>query len=791
MAALDMEEKLKVAALLHDIGKLVRRAGISDEAHYVAGSEFLENFNNLPIDADVLDFIISHHYKSYGQLSLKNEGNKKWLDTLIEADHITAGQRRTGEEKHDELGTGLACVFSDDFEKQYVPMLFSHPYWKECYKQVEREYVVGFAKFYRDMFKKSMVNFFQSINKNASFEVQFRNLLEIMRELGAFVTDNTQKGANKVPLYDHSKMTSAIVTAIYRTEKIGNEKKFLIIAGDFTGIQGFIKGIPPKAGEREGGLKGYTKRIRGRSFLLQLLTEVFVEYILKKLGLSRDAVIYAAGGNFEILAPNTSEARDKLSKIRENIQSLLLDYTHTLGFALAWVEASGDDFVAEKGKKLKLARALSYELTKAKRRQYADDLEGLYKALFEDARRYRYKCNYCEEPLKEEEDKCDFCKLCEALGTVYPRKKLYLVISKEELEVEYKEKEKFLRDSFEEINKIFNEMFKELGLHVYLVPDIDWIEKSKEKEVYLFAFRSLPEKTEKNMLMEELEAVKDKNFAISVRFKPNFYIGDLEKLGGVKLAHVSLDVDGLGERKRETKNLAEYSAIATQLEAFFGKHMCRIVEEISKEKKRGIYCVFLGGDDIYIIARADVGLEFAKRVREDLDKMFFGTLGISGAIAFFNHKYPIKRAVEITQELENKGKGLKNKLKGRGKNTLECSTINIFGFNFSWDAYLQALTEADELKNNVNTAFLHRIYRIVRNDKLSISKKKYLLSYQLARNVEKDSKLWNTLEQLIGKSTFEIKEKSGKIEHEERVFLLLPLLILLNRNERAINAQKI
>lgn len=62
-----MDEKLvclQLGALLHDIGKIVRRAGLDNKEHSEAGSNYLRD-NNLLADSykEIYDIIDYHHAK--------------------------------------------------------------------------------------------------------------------------------------------------------------------------------------------------------------------------------------------------------------------------------------------------------------------------------------------------------------------------------------------------------------------------------------------------------------------------------------------------------------------------------------------------------------------------------------------------------------------------------------------------------------------------------------------------------------------------------------------------------
>ncbi len=118
-----------------------------------------------------------------------------------------------------------------------------------------------------------------------------------------------------INLFDHSRATAAIALCLYDEWKDGNWKgrdaeilndtpagyqkeefphPCILIAADLSGIQDFIFNIPSK---------GAAKSLKGRSFFVQLLSEVCAQFLLDELGLKPVNLLYNGGGNFFILAP--------------------------------------------------------------------------------------------------------------------------------------------------------------------------------------------------------------------------------------------------------------------------------------------------------------------------------------------------------------------------------------------------------------------------------------------------------------------------------------------------------
>lgn len=160
-----------------------------------------------------------------------------------------------------------------------------------------------------------------------------------------------------VSLYDHSRTTAALAVALWRWhEALGrtdeqataalktradySTAKFLLIQGDFFGIQEFIFAA---GGETR---KQAAKLLRGRSFQVSLFTELAALRILDDLGLPPTSQVVNAAGKFLIVAPNTEDVLTRLKAIREQFDAWFIGNTFGLaGIGLAWTPASCSDFL--------------------------------------------------------------------------------------------------------------------------------------------------------------------------------------------------------------------------------------------------------------------------------------------------------------------------------------------------------------------------------------------------------------------------------------------------------------
>ncbi|OGB57754.1 MAG: type III-A CRISPR-associated protein Cas10/Csm1 [Burkholderiales bacterium RIFOXYD12_FULL_59_19] len=197
----------------------------------------------------------------------------------------------------------------------------------------------------------------------------------------------------EVSLYDHSKTTAALATALWRWHEAQGQTdasaaaalkdrsdwhsdKLLLIQGDFFGIQDFI------FAEGSQTNKAAAKLLRGRSFQVSLFTELAALKVLDALSLPPTSQITNAAGKFLIVAPNTAEVRAQLAQVRAGINQWFLKHSFGLaGLGLIGKPASCNDLL--KGHFKTLMQDLFAALEKAKLQRF--DLTGAGNAVFDVA----------------------------------------------------------------------------------------------------------------------------------------------------------------------------------------------------------------------------------------------------------------------------------------------------------------------------------------------------------------------------------------------------------------------
>uniref|UniRef100_UPI0026208376 type III-A CRISPR-associated protein Cas10/Csm1 n=1 Tax=Thermococcus sp. TaxID=35749 RepID=UPI0026208376 len=415
-----LEELVALGGLLHDIGKPVQRAGIYSGDHSEQGAEFLrwlatetgrEEYGLLAL------FSAFHHSEHFNEVrireairslpecfGLSEEDIIRALWIVYEADNLSSAEREKGKPRNIRP---LYSIFNR--EKAYRPVVLE--FGQELPVPGEVESLTKWD--YRNVIE----GLTEDLKKS---ELRVDRLLPVLEKRLTFVSSVTAKG-NVISLYDHMRMTSAIALAMLKAGctaeevKAGRcrrEKMFLLIEGDFSGIQDFIYGISGK---------GTLKYLRARSAYLELIAWDIVLEIINRLGLTRVNVIFNAGGHFLILGQNTEEARKELESIRKHVvEWLYREFDGKLYLALDWEAVSGEELGRDKEGHplLPIARKrLKRKLDLRKLRRFGE-VEGLFKE--PEASERLEECAVCgKEVSKSElkefslgEDKVEACETC-------------------------------------------------------------------------------------------------------------------------------------------------------------------------------------------------------------------------------------------------------------------------------------------------------------------------------------------------------------------------------------------
>lgn len=798
-----MKEKeiLIKGALLHDIGKVCYRAMNKRINHSKLGGDFLEQYLKSNEETERLLNCVRYHHKDYLQKAKLDKNDLAYI--VYEADNIASGMDRReneGEEKGFDPKLNLDSIFSVFYSDKEIQVANKYPL---IYKDINKAF--NYPR--KDISLATNSNYEALLNKIKSHfitkdisQISINQLLQILEEGFSYVPSSTNRAeVCDISLYVHSKITSAVASCmkLYFDEQqiqdykkycfnsgskiFRNEKIYLLISGDISGIQDFIYTIPSK---------GALKTLRGRSLYIDLLLEEFIDEYLEQIGLSRANVLYSGGGHFYILAPNMEDTKKAIDKLQAKMNRWLMENIGiNLYLAIGIAECSANNLMKSEAQG-NLFAIVNKKLKDDKTIRYSKDenfLEHIFNVEKEE-NTAKKECNICHNLVdklwkynSDEEIACEFCLNLYKLGQDILTQDLVFVISEEKIDGGI---------------KIFG---KDKDLYMYAV-NIEDIDMFKGKILRIYSKNNLLENDLAIRLYLADYSAKNENDEVMT-------FDDLAKSSckidkGIKrLGVLRLDIDDLGiafssgfvsdkdkiEDNLRYATLSRYADLSKDISMFFKVAINKICagdligcvdfEEkafnilgIAKAQKRKVNIIYAGGDDLFLVGAWDEVLEVAIDINRAFKQFTNGKLTLSAGMAMFSPTYPISKMAEIAGLLVQMSKNRKDKnsialfgmetnLKANGQ--LECKHIYTWA-DFEMKVckekmnYLLARLSFDGDKFNklsVGKSLIYRLMDLIQladEDKLNIARFAYVLA-RMQPKQDKDEQKRKVYEDFVSK----------------------------------------
>lgn len=702
-----MDEKLiclQLGALLHDIGKIVRRADLDSKDHSEAGSKYLKD-NNLLDDKykEVYDMIDYHHAKYLSSANLR-EDSLAYI--VYEADNIASGIDRVKYENEKIRGNemdSLNSIFNViRIEKNNLKKTFKlFDFDKNGFNMPTSSNIKLNNSDYKkiiDYIKDNLNSFKENINPE--------KLAIVLEACCSYFPSSSYVDTPDISYYDHVKLTAAISACFYLYDKENNiqnfkeeyfsdidrnKKKFLLVSGEFSGIQNFIYTISSKMA---------MKSLRGRSFYLELFAEHIIDEILSTLELSRINLLYSGGSHFYLLLPNTEKTKEILDIYKEKINNFILERMGTtIYFEMVYTETSAEELGNGLTKEIKtenkvgeLFRKTSSKVSKAKLSRYSlEQLKELFNENSSLNKIYSYtkECTICKKAEDEkilENNARDFgdeagIELCDSC-------KGYINLGRDISKLYHTNDEFIIEKKSENIEEgvVFPKYLE--GYVSILINNKSYILKSMDKIHRYYAINS-------NYTGDKLcRNIWVGNYNITENGKGNLieFKELVKKSKGIeRLAVFRADVDNLGtlfqsgfenkDSKEPYKNvtLSKSVVLSRYLSDFFKRKINLILEKKDAAKDnnelfkkycdiicknnsspRDIVIVYSGGDDVFAIGTWNDIIEFSIDLRTAFKEFTNDKITLSAGIGFFSENYPIHQMAEKTGNLESLAKANKD-----------------------------------------------------------------------------------------------------------------------------------
>lgn len=817
--------KIAIAAYLHDIGKFAQRAEGRrevDDVGFFPDAAFLNSnaglyqphFNNLYTHKHAVytAAFIDHFEKflpkkfnkgewgiedSFANLAAGHHLPKTPLQWIISiSDRVSSGfDRDAFEDYNAETGTNKKGIKIQDYKKTRLLTLFEglapDKKWKEDrlevhnyryplkelspknifpgdtaeIRQVDSEQA---SKDYADLF----FNFIAALEKlehkqNIPLWLEhFDSLFMIFAShipaatVGYVVPD--------VSLYDHSRTTSALASALYQYHKDTNTmtteaikdyepNKFLLISGDFYGIQDFIF--------TEGGSTGKAsaKLLRGRSFYVSLLSALVADMLCRELGLPVTSIILDAAGKFTILAHNTENAKGTVKTVEDKINDWLIkNFFGQASMGFSTVEASCNDFVSSRF--AELWERLSKAVDKKKYSKFDLVLHGGCVSGYLDSFDNELGiCPFCNKRPADKEahikdtPACRICRDHVYIGeNLVKETRIAITTITADLE-----REKLLEPIFGSYQLSFkvsgklNQLSSEGSLLKYwdigipndgnITKDITarflngYVPKYEKEELTEEAMNRIRAVRKSDKAKEELfdnvEEGIPKTFAYIAKMALNlkghsresgnpekdwipdqFRNDEMKKdkrgyTGIEALGILKADVDNLGllfacGMRQERLTLSRLATMSRQMNNYFSIFLPYKLK--TDERFKNIYTVFAGGDDLFLIGPWNSIIEFSGFLNKSFKEYVCKNeqVTISAGIALHKPNDPVLTLAETSEHALSASKSA-------GRNSLTA-----FGETVTWDAFGKLEGIKGTLKDwlgseTVNNAMLFRLNELL------------------------------------------------------------------------------
>lgn len=191
--------------------------------------------------------------------------------------------------------------------------------------------------------------------------------LALVEKYGTFLS--ISPAVPHISFYDAVKSAAAIHDCLV-CEAANEEKPFLLVSGDFSGIQDAIYTIASG---------GALKTLRARSFMLELLTEHIIYEIGQATRCGRYSLIFSGGGGFSLLIPNTDDNQKAIEDFINIINNwMLMQFGLQLFLAVHCEPVGKEDLIGDSFKDI--WESMADKMAKQKQCKFwtADDFENLF-----------------------------------------------------------------------------------------------------------------------------------------------------------------------------------------------------------------------------------------------------------------------------------------------------------------------------------------------------------------------------------------------------------------------------
>lgn len=490
--------------------------------------------------------------------------------------------------------------------------------------------------------------------------------------------------SDEISFYDFTKAAAAFVVAL-ADQEINEEEPFLLIQGDFFGIQDFIF----SGGSASN--KSAAKILRGRSFQVSLFTELAALKVLNACQLPTTSQMMNAAGKFLIVAPNTKAVKEAIKQVQAELNQWFIKETYGLiGLGIAVQSAKCSDFEQNNYEKLVKKLFENLEEQKLKRLDLTDTTQSVQEV--------EYPNGICEMnsffPAQIGKERSviseDQIKIGEMLA-----KKQRIIIADIKADINHKYETQILKLPIFGFKVIFTKEEEEtgkFGLHV--------------DKIHRFWDFSLPKNT--NCTIWNRYARRYINAYIPRDVQDQIItFEDIETQDKGQKALMTLkgDVDNLGtifQKGIQPANIAKMAALSRQMNLFFSLWL----PAYCAEQSPNMYTVFAGGDDFFLIGPWYSTQKVAHAMQQAFARYVAENAKIHFSVGMVMSKsgIPVPRLGDLAEEALEKSK----------KIDTDKNAITIFNRSVKWEKWQFLLNLGDEIERlakdyEISTAYIYSL----------------------------------------------------------------------------------
>lgn len=764
---------ITLGALLHDIGKAMERTfrplPIGTESYRLEAKYSHEPFSAVFVDermrgwptdvGSLCRLVLKHHNPSLPDELLVSLADRLSANERAEAEGNEEGARGRAESV---LRSVLSRVrlgeqVSDEIYYKLLPLSLDRQALMPTHDES------GSAEAYQTLWQA----FSEEVTRVPLGDLS--TLLAVLRKYTwAIPSDTRYKTIPDIALYHHLKTTAAIAACLVRAgleerevqslyaalshryfkqpstpaeDELVNRPLCALAKGDISGTQDFLYLLTSS---------GAARGLRGRSFYLQLLTEVIATWILRQFDLPMTNLLFAGGGHFYLLLPY-QETVERFKNLRRQIsQKLWKAHKGDLSLTVDYVPVAAVDFLEHDAGGNAFAHKwdeVSRRVNERKQRKWNElDGDGMMSALFTPQQlgtTAEEMCQVCHgewsqgrDRLDDDIRKCRRCHQFEELGQLLRGPTHLVLFTVPEREPPDPWDWRGVLRAFGVLPRFVHEGEDvpdkpdgAIGALVYTFHTSGPLDFLTNEVKTRFRWGDMPVGFDSRLLADATPMKRDTNGELVIA-----EFSDLADASeGVKwLGVLRMDVDSLGDVFRRglgnDATISRMTTLSESLRLFFEgwvPQLCQQYNPVAQGSKRrddkdALYLIYAGGDDLFVVGAWSVLPKLAQQIRDDFREFVGGDhITLSGGIAIEHQKFPLYQLANYAKyALDDQAKEHERTVNGR---LVKKDALSFLQTPLGWERFneiaerqeeLRAMLRADGGTASLPRAFLTRLSEI-------------------------------------------------------------------------------